>query len=201
MTVVRLPDDELWVHSPIPLTDALFGEVASLGRVSHLVAPNRFHHLSVSSWRDAFPEAVVHVAPDLLDKRPDLAAAKVLDEASRASWSGGLEQVVVQGMPLINEVVFFHASSTTLIATDLAFNIGSTSPPLTRAVFRFIGSYGRLSPSFVERVLVRDRAAFRKSLEQILSWPFERVIVAHGGVSETGGRSELERGYAWVLEK
>ena len=42
MTVVRLPNSELWVHSPIPLTDALAGEVQQLGRVAHLIAPNRF---------------------------------------------------------------------------------------------------------------------------------------------------------------
>jgi hypothetical protein len=36
-------------------------------------------------------------------------------------------------------------------------------------------------------------------LERILEWPFERVVVAHGEVSETGGREELVRGYSWLL--
>jgi hypothetical protein len=48
--------------------------------------------------------------------------------------------------------------------------------------------------------LVRDRVAFRQSLKRILEWPFERIVVAHGEVSEKGGRDELVRGYAWLLE-
>ena len=44
-----------------------------------------------------------------------------------------------------------------------------------------------------------DRDAFRASLERMLDWPFERVIVAHGAVSERGGREELVRNYAWLL--
>ncbi len=111
-----------------------------------------------------------------------------------------VDQVLLGGFPFMNEVVFFHRPSTTLIATDLAFNVGSSSPPLTRLVFRLGGTYGRLSPTLLERrLLVRDRTAFRHSLERILEWPFDRVVVAHGEVSEKGGREELVRGYSWLL--
>jgi hypothetical protein len=66
-------------------------------------------------------------------------------------------------------------------------------------VFRLAGIYGRLAPTLLERLFVRDRAAFRHSLERILEWPFERVVVAHGEVSEDSGREELIRGYRWAL--
>ena len=82
---------------------------------------------------------------------------------------------------------------------QFAFNIGPNSPLLTRLVFRLAGVYGRLTPTILERILVRDRAAFRRSLETILDWPFERVIVAHGDILETGGREQFVRGYGWVL--
>ena len=105
----------------------------------------------------------------------------------------------MDGFPFANEVVFFHRPSATLIATDLAFNLGPDSPFLTRLVMRLGGAYGRLAPSLFERLMVRDRPSFRRSLERILSWPFDRVVVAHGDVAEKGGREELARGYAWVL--
>jgi hypothetical protein len=107
--------------------------------------------------------------------------------------------VLVGGFQFANEAVFFHRASATLIVTDLAFNFGANSPPLTRAFIRLAGSYGEVGPSLLERLLVRDRSAFRKSLERILEWPFERVVVAHGDVSESDGRAELIRGYSWVL--
>ena len=199
MTVVRLPGSELLLHSPVAATEDLVREVKALGRVAYLVAPNRFHHLSVGEWLQACPEASVYVAPGLDEKRPDLEIAGVLTDEPEPGWASTIDQVLVRGFPLANEVVFFHRPSTTLIATDLAFNVGSSSPPLTRFAFRLSRAYGRLSPTLLERLFVRDRSAFRRSLESILEWPFERVVVAHGQVSETGGREELARGYSWVL--
>ncbi len=200
MTVVRLPGGDLLLHSPIRPMLELVGEVRSLGPIAALVCPNRFHHLFATEWTKACPDAALFVAPGLERKRPDLRIAGVLSETPDALWAGALEQVVIQGLPLTNEVVFFHPASRTLIATDLAFNIGPDHPALTRWVFRLSGAYRRLAPTTLERVLVRDRARFRRSLERILEWPFERVIVAHGTVLEAGGRDELARAFSWVLD-
>jgi len=123
----------------------------------------------------------------------------VLGDTPEPAWHEVLDQVALRGIPISNEVVFFHRPSRTLVATDLAFNVGADSPLATRVAYRLMGGYGRVSPTHFERLLVRDRDAFRESLERILAWPFERVVVAHGAVSETGGREELMRGYAWLL--
>jgi len=199
MTVVRLPGPRLWLHSPIAPTEALLREIDALGPVACLVAPNRLHHLFVGEWQRAYPNASLHVAPGLDTKRADLAIDAVLGDEPDPAWQGVVDQVLVRGFPFANEVVFFHRPSATLIASDLAFNVGASSPPLTRLVFRAAGTFGRLAPTLLERLLVRDRSAFRDSLERILAWSFERVVVAHGEVSEHGGREELVRGYSWVL--
>ena len=200
MTVVRLPDSKLLLHSPIEATDELVREVEALGSVAYIVAPNRLHHLFVGEWQRACPDASLFVAPGLETKRADLTIdGGVLGEEPEPGWKGVLDQVLLEGFPFANEVVFFHQPSATLIATDLAFNVGASSPRLTRLFFRLGGTFGRLSPTLLERLLVRDRVAFRRSMERILEWPFERVVVAHGDVSENGGREELVRGYSWVL--
>jgi hypothetical protein len=199
MTVVRLPGPRLLIHSPIDLTDELVQEISALGPVASLVAPNRLHHLFINSWQKAFPEASTYVAPGLDTKRPDLQITRVLSDEPESEWSETIDQALVHGIPYVSEVVFFHRPSATLIATDLAFNIGRSSPPLTRLFFRLARTYGRLSPTLLERLLVRDRPAFRRSLECILEWPFERIVVAHGEVSEMGGRAELINSYGWAL--
>lgn len=200
MTVVRLPDGRLLLHSPIAAAPALLDAVTALGPVAYIVAPNRFHHLFVGDWQRACPEASTYVAPGLDAKRADLTIAGVLSSDPEPGWKDVMEQIFVEGFPLVNEVVFFHPPSATLIATDLAFNIGRSSPPLTRVAFRIFGSYRALGPTVLERVFVRDRAAFRRSLEHVLAWPFRRVVVAHGEVREEGGREELVRGYSWILQ-
>ena len=201
MTIVRLPGGELLLHSPIAATDDLVREVKALGPVAYLVAPNLFHHLFVGEWKQAWPDAAIYVCPGLDAKRADLSIAGVLTDTPEPGWQDVLDQVVIRGFPFANEVVFFHRPSATLIVSDLAFNIGPNAAPLTRFAFRLGGSYGRVSPTPLERLLVKDRTAFRHSLEQILEWPFERVVVAHGEVSEKDGREELVRGYSWLLDE
>ena len=199
MTVLRVPGRRLLVHSPIPLSEPLLAQVSGLGTVNWIVAPNRFHHLSVGDWRDAFPEAQLVVARGLEEKRPDLADGLVLSPEGRFEIEG-IEIEVVQGVPMTNETVFFHRASGTLVLADLAFNLGPEAPPFTRVLFRLIGGYGRLAPTAMEKLMVRDRVAFSQSLRRILSWPFGRVIVAHGTVKESGGRKELAANYAWALK-
>jgi len=98
-----------------------------------------------------------------------------------------------------NEVVFFHRASHTLILCDLAFNFGPRFPVVTRAVARLLGSYEHFGPSRLDPLLIRDRTAARRSMERILEWDFDRVIVAHGEVLDRGGRDALRRGYGWLL--
>lgn len=199
MTVVRLPNSKLLLHSPISATADLVREVKELGTVAYLVAPNRLHHLFVAGWQQACSDARTYVAPGLDTKRADLAITGVLGDEPEPEWQDSIDQVLLAGFPFANEVVFFHRASATLIATDLACNICSSSPRSTRLAFRLSGTFGRLSPTLLERLLVRDRTAFRHSLERIFELPFGRVVVSHGDVKEEGGREELVRGYRWVL--
>src|SRR5687767_13093539 len=72
MTVVELGGGGLFVHSPVALDSALEAQVRALGPVEVIVAPSRFHHLSVGPWMERFPEAAVHCCPGLEKKRPDV---------------------------------------------------------------------------------------------------------------------------------
>ena len=206
MTVIRLPagagegQGDLFLHSPIAATPDLVREVQALGRVAWLVAPNKFHHLYVGDWHEACPEARLYVAPGLDTKRSDLNVTGVLTDDPEPAWADTIDQVALEGFPFMNEIVFYHRPTATLMVSDLAFNMGPDAPALTRAAFRLIGTEGKLAPTLLEKLLVKDRKAFRRSLERILEWPFERVIVAHGDIKEANARTELVEGYAWILE-
>lgn len=199
MTVMRLADGSLLLHSPVELDVALRRELDALGPVRYAVAPSRVHHLHAGEVARAYPGARLWVAPGLPRKRPDLEFAAVLDDEAPPEWRGQVEQVFFRGRPFENEVVFLHRPSRTLLMCDLVFNFGPSAPALTRALVRLIGSYGRFGPSKLDPLLIRDRRAARESLERILAWDFDRVVVAHGDVLESGGRDALRAGYAWLL--
>ncbi|MEM6640176.1 MAG: DUF4336 domain-containing protein [Pseudomonadota bacterium] len=199
MTVVRLPDGGLWLHSPIDAAPDLVAEITALGPVRFIVAPNLWHHLFVASWQAVAPDAKTYVASGLLKKRPALHADEVLADVAPAEWADTLDQVVIKGMPKIGEVVFHHRPSRTLLLTDLAFNFQHERPWFTRTMTRLLGQVGTLAPTVFERLLTRDRDALAASLEAVLSLPFERVVVTHGDIVERGGREQLSAGYQWAL--
>jgi hypothetical protein len=199
MTVIRLADGSLLLHSPVQLDDALRRELDAIGQVRFAVAPNRVHHLYAGDVAKAYPEARLWIGPGLERKRPDLVFVAVLGDEAPAEWRDEVEQVFFRGRPYENEVVFFHRPSRTLIMCDLAFNFGPRAAAPTRLLMRLLRSYGSFGPSKLDPLLIRDRRAARASLERILAWDFDRVIVAHGDVLETGGRAALRAGYSWLL--
>ncbi len=198
MTVIRLSGGRLLLHSPLPLDTPLRADLDALGRVAYAVAPNRLHHLYAGDVARAYADARLWVAPGLPEKRPDLVHAGVLGDEAPIEWRGELEQAFFRGRPYENEVAFFHPATRTLILCDLAFNFGPRDAWPTRVLMSLLRSYGKLGPSRLDPLLIRDRAAASASLERILAWDFDRVIVAHGDVQESGGYALMRDGYAWL---
>jgi hypothetical protein len=198
MTVVRLPDGGLWLHSPVRLDAAARAAVDALGPVRFLVAPNLMHHIHLPDWAAAYPEARVVALAGLRKKQPRLRIDVELTDTPDAGYASVLSQHRVRGMPKVDEVAFLHRPSRTLLLTDLAFNIRESRSWLTRTYLRLGGTYGKLAPTMLVKAMVKDRAALRASLDTVSSWDFERVGVCHGEVLEHGGREALRSGFAWL---
>lgn len=60
MAIIRLIDGGLFVWSPIQLSEELRTQVAAVGEVRYLVAPNSLHHLFLEEWKRAFPGAKLY---------------------------------------------------------------------------------------------------------------------------------------------
>jgi hypothetical protein len=198
MTVLRLRDGGLFVHSPICLTPELKAALESVGPVRFVVAPNKYHHLFVGDYPAAFPDARLYAAPGLDRKRPDLTFHETLTDRAPAEWAEEIDPLVFWALPIFNEVVFLHRPSRTLVTTDLVFNFREIESRLLRLAMRLNGAYGRFGPSRLVRLLTRDRASARESIQQILDWEFDRVVMAHGEIVETEGRKALRGAFAWL---
>jgi len=95
-------------------------------------------------------------------------------------------------------VVFFHPASRTLVLTDLAFNMRQPPAGRARLFCWLVGASGRFGPHRMLRLMIRDRAAARTSVQRILAWDFDRVIVTHGEVLETGGKQAFTEAFAFL---
>ena len=146
MTVIRLPDGGLFLHSPVRLDDRLRSELDALGTVRAVVAPNKAHHLYVGDYRVPYPKARFYGALGLQTKRRDLAFFGMLGDEPMPEWRGAIEQRFFRGAPWLNEVVFFHPASRTLVLTDLAFNVPTGKVWGIPFVFKLMGAEGVFGP-------------------------------------------------------
>ena len=184
-------DGGLLVHSPVALDPE---EVARIGAARWVLAPNLLHHLYVGPWAEAGVEA--WAAPGLVAKRPDVDFRGEVEDGSRPFG----DDVWVKPMAcfaMTNEVVVLHRPSRTLVVTDLVFNIAPTAPWATRAAMRCLCGYPGCKTTLLERAGIR-RGVAREELQEILSWDFDRLIMSHGEVIETGGKDALLGAFGWL---
>ncbi len=193
MTVVRLADKQLWLHSPVPIDAALKAQLQALGDVRYIVAPSKAHHLFAGHCQAEFPQARLFGAPGLRAKRPDLTQMEELPPAASAPWAAELDYLLVQGIPAANETEWFHKPSSTLIMTDLCQWWQGDLPLSTTLFAKLTGVRQQLDVSRTVRLLVRDKAAVQASAAQILQWPFTRVLVAHNSVVEVDAHAAVAK--------
>lgn len=197
MTVIDL-GGELLLHSPVPLDDALQLQLEDAGSVRWIVAPNLVHHLFLGDYVREYPKAVLCGVPGLPEKRADLSFDAVLTDQGLPDWAGRLRLQLVHGAPTLNEVVFLHRASHTLILCDLAFHVVSSVRNEARLFHRLVGATNRFGPHRLVRWFMKDRKACAESMREILEWNFDRVIVSHGEVLETGGREAMQEAFSFL---
>lgn len=196
MTVVRMQGG-LWLHSPVPL-EPVKSALDALGPVAWRVAPNLMHHLFQLPYQDAWPESRLVAPSGLVAKRSDLRVDRTLSDPP-AEWRPDILHQAIDGNPTLDETVFFHGPSRSLILTDLAAHLGPWDHWAVRLYARINGCYGRLALSYGLKSLYKDRAATRASVESILDWDFDRIIPAHGPIIESNGKSVLRAAFRWLL--
>ena len=112
----------------------------------------------------------------------------------------GFKTLGPNGFDTLNEWGCLHGASRTLILTDAAFHYDSSFPFVIQLAARVLGSYNALKPSVLEKIAIRDKQTLQKSVEAVLQWDFDRVVMAHGSVIETGGKEMFRQGYSQFLD-
>jgi len=201
MSVVQLSNQSVAIISPIALNEEIRKQISSIGQVEHIIAPNLYHYFYAAEWKVTFPTATLWATKGMKEKQPELPIDQNIQEESllwnelSKQFFDGLRTLSFGGGEALNEWVFFHAASRTLILTDAAFHFEDSFPLVNQLAARVLGCYGQLRPSWFEKIAVKDESALRQSVKNVLKWDFERVIMAHGRVIERDGKAMLNRGY------
>lgn len=203
--IAKLDNGDLWVWSPIQLSDEIADFIKRTGTVKHLVSPNKLHYLFLREWKKIFPEALLWGPASTIRKCPDLNFEMALTEQAPPSWASEIEQFWFQGSPFLDEVVFFHKQSRTAIFADLTQNFSETFlkknwNPWLRALAHLAHMTEPTGFGPLElRLTWFRKAKDRKRLQRLLQMEPEKVIMAHGVWQNTEGRRYLETAFRWLL--
>ena len=193
VTVIRLDSGRLIIHSTAPFAPADVAEIKALGTPGWLVDAMLQHDSFAREGRAAFPD-VPYLVPAGFAHADKLRAQPLLP--APAEWAPEVEVLLIDGMPAAREHVFLHAPSRTIIVADLVFNFepahGWTS--FFRRALMGVQEHpdsARLYPR-----LIKDRAAYDRSIRELLSRDFDRIVVGHHVPIWSNGKELLKQALA-----
>ncbi len=199
-TIIRLASGGLWIHSPVLRNDKDFEAVDALGPVAYLVAPNKIHSLGVTPWKARYPQAETWLSPGFTQRHPDIKGDATFGVDPPGAWHAEIEFHVFQGSAFLDEVVFLHKPSRSLLVTDLI----QKHDPKAQSLFWWVvkkaaGVLGKDGGTGRDlRATFRDRAAARRSRDQIMSWDFDNLIICHGECVRGGAKAAVEQAFSWL---
>lgn len=178
-TVVRLTGDALWVHSPCTPTDDVCAALEALGEVRWIVVPNRFHHLETPATAARYPNARVVGPASAQSRNPRVGSIVGTDDPAYVRSTPELSSIQLRGVPFLDETVFFHPASGSLIAADLLMSACARDHWTWRIAARIWGRYEKVRTPPDVRMRTRASAAVGESIAQMRALPVRRILVAH----------------------
>ena len=200
MAVAQLSDGSAWIWSPVALTEELASAVESIGPVCHIVSPNKLHHLFIGDWAKRWPDVRLYAPPGLARKKPELRFHAKLGDEPHPAWAADIDQAVFQGSIAMEEVVFFHRPSRTVIIGDLVqrFPEGEISG-WRGMLMRLDGLVGERGSTPREwRASFLRRGPARAARDKVLGWKAERLLIAHGDCSQSDATAILTKALGWI---
>ena len=190
VTLLRLGDGRVVIHSTVPFTGPDIAAIRRFGEPAWLVEATTMHETFAKEAHAALPD-LPYLAPDGFAKASGVATESL--DPPPPDWSGEIDVLRINGIRT-NEHALFHRRSRTLVVADLFFSL----PADTRGWPGFFARHFMRLPrlfgiSVFFRFMIRDRPEFERSVNALLGWNFERLVVAHWEPLETEAKPAVER--------
>ncbi|MFL6531153.1 MAG: hypothetical protein ACJ8KX_11840 [Chthoniobacterales bacterium] len=191
VTIIRLASGKLVIHSTAPFTATDIQSIRQLGEPGWLLDATLFHDTFAKEGCRGF-ERAPYLAPAGFREVTGVQTRRLCP--APAEWADELEVFPLAGMPKVQEHVFFHRPSRTLIVCDCFFHFGQSASAWTRFLARHVMRLrDGVGMSLFFRLMIRDRAAFMESVRPILAFDFERIVVGHGDIIDADAKNVFLR--------
>ncbi len=195
VTIIRLSSGRLIIHSTAPFSPGDVAAIEALGQPGWLVDTLLRHDTFATHGRAAFPD-IPYLAPEGFSKDLPFSTGSLIPEPEE--WKGEVAVLAIDGAPDFGEVVMLHRPSRTLIVADLVFHFSPSAGFWKKALLKMATVEGKFTPGVSRpfKNAIKDSGAFAVSLQTLMSWDFDRVIVGHGEPISSGGKEAVRRALA-----
>ncbi len=196
MTVARLSDGRLVIHSAITLNEEAMCELESFGKPAVLLIPHKRHRMDAPYFKQRYPELRVFAPRAVVPKAREVVAVDGTYDDFDGDATVRLEMLDGIG-DSEGAMIVRSTDGTTVILNEVVFDMGPPRNLAARVLTRLIGLRPgpRVTP-VVRLELVTDRRALRKHLERLAAIPdLTRLIVSHEKMS-SGARASLALAHA-----
>jgi hypothetical protein len=147
--------------------------------VRWIVAPNCFHHLGVVATAAHYKRAKVVGPRSVVEHNKRVELHMEIGDDAFGEAIPEIERVHLTGCPFLDETVFFHRPTGSLIGADLLISASPKDHWTWRWAARVMRCYERVQvPPDVRKATARSEAVAR-AIESMAKLPIERILVAH----------------------
>lgn len=226
---MKLSSGALAVFSPVALTDGTKAKIAEMGgQVGYIVALDIEHHIFISEWAKAYPDAKIIGPEGLPEKRAKQKDEKIGQEKFSVvftkenkrqtkisdEFDADFDYEYADGHGN-RELVFFYRPDKTMIEADLLFNLPaneqySRAPKDEKETTGFASKIfnnvqspegdAKWMQRFTWYLAVKDRTSFNESVQTMSQWDFKTIIPCHGDVIEGNGKEIFLKVFEWHLK-
>ncbi|KAF3990182.1 hypothetical protein FT663_02193 [Candidozyma haemuli var. vulneris] len=198
--------------------------------VSYVIVPDKEHTMAAKSFKQEFPQLKI-IAMEGVDLGSEAPVDHVITEkykdvlldSKKLQEIGIKDSVILDNFEFVylpehtnKELVMYDKNSKSLFQADLFFNLRSDDKneqfskdsgfPEGASVFTGFSYPAKyMNPdSKVGRFLMNKAAnssAAAEGIKNIYKWDFDRLVMCHGSVFETGGKEAFHKVFEKVLKK
>lgn len=197
-TVLTLEGGGLLVHSPPAPTEEFCSALRELGEVRFIVVPNCFHHLGAPATAARFPGAKVIGPASATTRNPELRLHMGLQDEAFLGAVKELDAIPLEGCPFLDETVFFHRPTGSLIGADVLISACARDHFSWRWAARLTGCYDKVRTPPDVRGKTKANEAAARAIDRMAGLPMKRILVAHADAVEEQPAEKLLEAWRFV---
>jgi hypothetical protein len=183
MTVARMRDGSLVIHSAVALDDASMATLEAAGTPAFLLVPNAFHRFDAPRYKSRYPRLRVFCPPA---GRSRIASVVPVDGTyDEFPGDDTVRLVALRGTGGHEGAMVVRSSDgVTVVLNDIVFNM-DTKTDFFGWLFTTVmaSAPGPRISRLARLTLVRDRAMLARELSSLATDDLERLVVSHEKVA------------------